>query len=101
MAAITEGSKLHWRGDFDWTGLRNTAMAIERYGARPWRMGLSDYSAALARSDSEPLRGSPADSPWEPPLARSMAASGRAIMEERLIPELLADISQTSTARCH
>lgn len=91
-AIMSAGLTLHWRGDFDWTGLRTTAMAIDRYGAAPWRMGLSDYAGALARSDSEPLRGAPADSPWDPPLAPSMAARGRAIMEERLIPELLADI---------
>lgn len=98
-AVASAGLKLHWRGDFDWTGLRTTAMAIERYGARPWRMGLSDYSAALARSDSEPLRGSPADSPWDPALAPSMVAHGRAIMEERLIPELLADLARRGPQR--
>jgi uncharacterized protein (TIGR02679 family) len=92
-AISSAGLKVHWRGDFDWTGLRTTTMAIDRYGARPWRMGLSDYSAALAVSESEPLRGAPADSPWDPPLASSMAARGHAVMEERLIPELLADIT--------
>lgn len=94
MAAIAAAKpRIRWRGDFDWTGLRTTTMAIERYGASPWRMGLTDYAAALAGSDSEPLRGAPADSPWDPPLAQSMAAHGRAIMEERLVPELLADIA--------
>lgn len=94
LAAIASaGSRVRWRGDFDWTGLRTTTMAIGRYGARPWRMGLADYAAALVTSDSEPLRGAPADSPWDPPLARTMAAHGRAVMEERLVPELLADIA--------
>jgi uncharacterized protein (TIGR02679 family) len=92
-ATVSAGSKLHWRGDFDWTGLRTTAMAIQRYGARPWQMSLSDYTAALARSDSEPLRGSPVTSPWDPSLAQAMDERGRAIMEERLIPKLLADIA--------
>jgi uncharacterized protein (TIGR02679 family) len=93
MAAIASaGLRIRWRGDFDWIGLRTTTMAIERYGASPWRMRVADYTTALAGSDSEPLRGAPADSPWDPPLAQVMAANGRAIMEERLIPELLADI---------
>ena len=39
------GAAVHWRGDFDWTGLRTTAMAIVRYGATPWRMSADDYAA--------------------------------------------------------
>ena len=84
--------RIHWRGDFDWTGLRTTAMAIDRYGAVPWRMNSSDYLTALDEGESEPLKGPPAASPWEPGLAEAMARHGRAIMEERLIPVLLEDL---------
>lgn len=84
--------QVHWRGDFDWTGLRTTAMAITRYSALPWRMTTAEYETALETGDSEPLKGPPAVSPWEPALASSMSGAGRAIMEERLIPGLLEDL---------
>ncbi|MGH2601064.1 MAG: DUF2399 domain-containing protein, partial [Dehalococcoidia bacterium] len=84
---------LHWRGDFDWTGLRTTAAAITRYGATPWHMTSEGYLAALETGESEPLKGPPAASPWAPRLAEEMAAHGRAIMEERLIPLLLDQLS--------
>ncbi len=86
--------RIHWRGDFDWTGLRTTAMAIGRYGALPWRMSTADYVAALDAplAETEPLKGPPADSAWEPELAVAMAARGRAVMEERIIPELIGDL---------
>jgi uncharacterized protein (TIGR02679 family) len=87
---------IHWRGDFDWTGLRTTAMAREKYGAAPWRMSASDYQVALEQGDSEPLRGPAAPSPWDEPLASLMAEAGRAVMEERLIPSLLADLTAGS-----
>jgi uncharacterized protein (TIGR02679 family) len=87
--------RIHWRGDFDWTGLRTTAMAIERYHATPWRMSAQDYVVALnaALAETEPLRGSAAPSPWDPALAQELTRSGRAVMEERLIPALLADLT--------
>jgi uncharacterized protein (TIGR02679 family) len=85
--------QIHWRGDFDWTGLRTTATAIDRYEATPWRMGTSDYLTALETGDSEPLKGTATTSPWEPRLAERMTEQGRAVMEERLIPTLLADLT--------
>ena len=83
---------LHWRGDFDWTGLRVLAAAATRYGAVPWRMTADDYLAALAGGESEPLKGPPSTSPWDSRLATEMRISGRAVMEERLIPLLLRDL---------
>jgi uncharacterized protein (TIGR02679 family) len=84
---------IHWRGDFDWTGLRTTTAAIDRYAASPWRMSSAEYVTALETGDSEPLKGTAATSPWEPLLAEQMTAHGRAVMEERLIPTLLADLT--------
>jgi uncharacterized protein (TIGR02679 family) len=89
---------LHWRGDFDWTGLRVIAAAITRYAAVPWRMGADDYLSALAAGESEPLKGPPAASPWDTRLAVGMRASGRAVMEERLIPLLLRDLDRGTAA---
>jgi uncharacterized protein (TIGR02679 family) len=90
---------LRWRGDFDWTGLRTTAAAIARHGATPWRMTASDYTAGLAGGDSEPLKGQPAGSSWDPGLAERMRSAGHAVMEERLIPELLSDLRGAATGR--
>ena len=81
-----------WRNDFDWTGLRITQAAVARTRARPWRMRETDYSTALAAGATEPLRGVRAPSPWDPSLAAALAATGRSVMEERLIPLLLADL---------
>ncbi len=89
------GGTIHWRGDFDWTGLRTTADAVRRHGARPWRMSVTDYRRAIDSpgAETEPLRGSPTDSPWDPALAAALHERGRAVMEERIIPELLADLA--------
>lgn len=92
LADAADGVRIRWRGDLDWTGLRLTATAIERYCATPWRMGLADYEAALHAGDSVALRGHPAASPWEEALASRMSETGRAVMEERLLPLLLADL---------
>ncbi|MEU8521113.1 TIGR02679 family protein [Streptomyces sp. NPDC048577] len=91
-AAARAGARLHWRADFDWTGLRITAAALERHGARPWRMTAADYRGALERGESTGLAGSPAASPWDPSLASALSESGQAVMEERLLPELLSDL---------
>ena len=91
---LSQASVLHWRADFDWTGLRVVGAAIERYGAVPWRMGAGDYLDAAAAGESETLKGPPAASPWDAQLAAEMRASGRAVMEERLIPLLLRDLDR-------
>lgn len=85
---------VHWRGDFDWTGLRTTALAMARYGAVPWRMSSTDYLAALDSplAETEPLKGAPTESPWDPALTRLMSERGRAVMEERMIPDLIGDL---------
>ncbi|MGP3920231.1 TIGR02679 family protein [Nonomuraea sp. 10N515B] len=93
---LTACTRPRWRADFDWTGLRILASAQLRHGAIPWRMGAADYSAGLELGESTPLTGSPAASLWDQALADAMAAAGRAVMEERLIPALLADLTRTA-----
>ncbi|MFE2061808.1 TIGR02679 family protein [Streptomyces sp. NPDC059467] len=93
--AVRAGARLYWRADFDWAGLRITADAVARHGARPWRMTAADYTAALGEGESTPLAGPPAASPWDPGLACAMEASGRAVMEERLLLALLPDLTRT------
>jgi hypothetical protein len=84
---------LHWRADFDWTGLRIVGAAITSLSAQPWRMTAADYRNALETGDSTPLMGSPAASPWDPELAALLSGHGRAVMEERLMPVLLTDLT--------
>ncbi|MGP3935375.1 TIGR02679 family protein [Nonomuraea sp. KM88] len=87
------GHELRWRADFDWTGLRIVERAISRHAAAPWRMSAADYAAGLAESESTPLLGPTAPSPWDAELAPLMAGRGRTVMEERLIPALLSDLA--------
>ena len=92
--AVRAGTRLHWRADFDWAGLRITADAVARHGAHPWHMTAADYTAALREGGSTPLVGPPAASPWDPGLALAMEASGSTVMEERLLPALLSDLTR-------
>lgn len=91
-ATAAAGGRVRWRNDFDWAGLRITAAAVHRLAAAPWRMTEADYATALALGDTEPLRGVPCASPWDPALAAALAGSGRSVMEERLVPMLLEDL---------
>jgi uncharacterized protein (TIGR02679 family) len=95
-AAVSAGATLYWRNDFDWDGLRMTEAARARYGALPWRMAATDYLAAIESGDSEPLKGAAAPSPWDARLSAEMQQTGRAIMEERLIAELMEDLRRAS-----
>jgi len=92
QAAVTTGTRIHWHSDLDWPGLRMTARAVRRLGAKPWLMGADDYRAALTAS-CEPLQGPPAPSPWDTQLSELMQASGRAVTEERQLTALLADLA--------
>ncbi|NMN97850.1 DUF2399 domain-containing protein [Antrihabitans stalactiti] len=84
---------IHWRGDFDWTGLRTTAKAIQQFGATPWRMDTATYLSGLGAGESEAFKKDrPCESPWDPTLAAEMRHAGRAVMEERLIDVLLDDL---------
>ena len=90
------GCELHHHGDFDWAGLRITAALVHEVGAWPWRMGTSDYLAALARTDEDrpPLRGRATDSPWDPALAEAMASHDRTVYEEDVLDVLVADLAR-------
>jgi uncharacterized protein (TIGR02679 family) len=93
LASRAAGTVIRWRNDFDWTGIRLTAAALARYpDAVPWRMSGADYLGAEAIG--LPLTGAPAASPWDPSLAEAMTATGRSVMEERLIGTLLDDLLQ-------
>jgi uncharacterized protein (TIGR02679 family) len=91
--AVATGTRVHWHSDFSWAGLRRTAVAIRQLRAEPWLMSAGDYQAALAAGSADPLKGWPAASPWDTRLAELMQASGRAVSEERLLPQLLAGLA--------
>jgi uncharacterized protein (TIGR02679 family) len=92
-AARRAGATVRWRNDFDWPGLRMTAAAIAEFGAAPWRMGAADYRSAHDRAPAaQQLAGLAAPAPWDPALAAAMAEAGRAVMEERLLDDLLGDL---------
>ena len=92
LASRAPDTAIEWRADFDWAGLHMVKRAVDRYGASPWRMDVDSYRHGLDARNSEPLKGHPTDSPWDPELAAALRDSGRAVMEERLIPDLLADL---------
>ena len=82
---------LRWRNDFDWTGVRLTAAALDRYPtAVPWRMSTAEYAPAAGSGPA--LLGVPTDTGWDPTLSSAMRQAGRAVMEERLITLLLDDL---------
>lgn len=91
LRAARAGTRIWWRNDFDWTGVRLTAAALARYPAAvAWRMAATDY--ADAATTGVPLLGSPAATPWDPSLSAAMRKNGRAVMEERLLGQLLGDL---------
>jgi uncharacterized protein (TIGR02679 family) len=92
QSAVSSGSAVHWHADFSWPGLRSTATAVRRLGARPWQMAASDYQAALG-SGGEPLRGRPEPSDWDPRLAEVMQRAGRCVGEDRTLTSLLPDLA--------
>lgn len=85
------GAVIRWRNDFDWTGVRLTATALQRYpGAVPWRMTAADYLPAADTGTA--LLGTPIRTPWDEALGESMRRTGRAVMEERLLDQLITDL---------
>ena len=75
-----------------------TAAALGRYpNARPWRMTAADYRSV--EGSGQPLLGTPVSTPWDPQLSADMTASGRSVMEERLLPALLVDLRDATRRR--
>lgn len=93
LLRAAHGAVIRWRNDLDWTGVRLTAVALERYPrAVPWRMTTTEYETAAVSGPA--LLGAPARTPWDPTLSHVMRRAGRAVMEERLIDLLLDDLRQ-------
>ncbi|MCZ7421081.1 TIGR02679 domain-containing protein [Verrucosispora sp. WMMA2044] len=91
LCTAPQDAVIRWRNDFDWTGVRLTAAALQRYpGAVPWRMTSADYLPGAGTGTA--LLGTPTETPWDPSLGESMRRTGRAVMEERLLDRLIADL---------
>lgn len=85
------GALLRYHGDFDWPGLRIANLVIERFFAWPWRMSARDYESAAAGGSE--LRGEPVAARWDAKLEPAMRRQGRAVHEEQVLGELLADLA--------
>jgi uncharacterized protein (TIGR02679 family) len=93
--AVAGGGELWYHGDFDWPGIAIAAEIIRRHGARAWLMGTSDYLLGASANDSYlPLKGDPVPAPWDPELSETMRATGRAVYEETVADQLIADLAQ-------
>ena len=89
------GARLLYHGDFDWGGMTIARGILSRHGAEPWRLGAADYRRAVGadgRGGTE-LVGRPTKTPWDPDLERTLRELGRAVHEEQLLDELLADLA--------
>ncbi|MEU5943684.1 DUF2399 domain-containing protein [Micromonospora sp. NPDC047548] len=67
---------------------------------RQWRTR-GAYAAARtglpAAGTGTALLGTPAGTPWDESLGESMRRTGRAVMEERLLDRLVADLGTAAT----
>lgn len=88
------GGELRYHGDFDWPGVAIAAAVMARHAARPWRMSGGDYLAGVrAESAYVALSGPAQATSWDPGLAEAMAATGRAVYEESVCDQLIADLT--------
>jgi uncharacterized protein (TIGR02679 family) len=90
-ALADAGASLRFHADFDGGGIRIGNLLVERFGARPWRMGAADYEAA-ARGGGLPPGSMAERALWDPELAPAMARYGVAVHEERVVEGLLGDL---------
>jgi uncharacterized protein (TIGR02679 family) len=93
-AIAVTGGKLAYHGDFDWPGIAIAHRIINRHGARPWRFATADYETAIKNNaDYVSLAGTPQPTWWAPTLSAAMTAHGRAVYEESVADDLIADLA--------
>ncbi|MDT0341858.1 TIGR02679 family protein [Streptomyces litchfieldiae] len=87
------GCPIAYHGDFDWGGIRIATHVLRLPRAAPWRYDAPSYESAVESGLGSRLdTGSPAPTPWDPPLAAAMAEHGVRVEEEHLLEDLLADL---------
>lgn len=89
---VAAGVRLVHHGDFDWGGLRIGNVLRARLPIAPWRFDAAAYERAVARTPGPPLRGPESTASWDSHLAVAMHRVGRAVEEESVIDDLLADL---------
>ena len=93
------GAELRYHGDFDWGGITIANLLVGTHQCRPWRFAAGDYLDALARlapvvAELPVLGPDQVASCWDDHLTPAMATAGRAVHEELLLDDLLADLSR-------
>ena len=86
------GVRLLYHGDFDWPGIQIANTIMERHKAQPWRMSTNDYRAAAIGTLS--LDGKPVAASWDVELMPAMSEIGKAVHEERVVENMLADLAR-------
>lgn len=84
-----------YHGDFDASGLRIAAQMIVGRRMTPWRMSATDYETAATKStlDLSPTQPIP-DTPRDPALRQAVYSHGKAVLEEIVADDLLADLKR-------
>ena len=91
-AAVAAGATLRYHGDFDWGGLRIANVLFGRLPCTPWRFDTAAYRAAVATGSGRALTGAGAEAVWDSGLGAAMREAGRAVEEERVVDDLVADL---------
>jgi TIGR02679 family protein len=90
------GARLRYHGDFDWGGLRIGNVLFGRLPLTPWRFDAGAYRAAATSGAGRELTGQPVDACWDPELTAAIRSLSRAVEEERVIDDLIADLASHS-----
>lgn len=94
------GAAIYQHADFDEAGIAITSWLTERAATHPWLMDTASYRAAIANGARQVTTlGSVPPTPWDPPLADLMTATGRPIYEEALRADLLENMRAVARAR--
>jgi uncharacterized protein (TIGR02679 family) len=93
------GAELRYHGDFDWPGITIANLLIDQHRCRPWRFAATDYLDALASlapivGELPALGAGRVEASWDAALTVEMAAARRAVHEELVLDDLLADLSR-------
>jgi uncharacterized protein (TIGR02679 family) len=94
-ALYDSGAVLRFHVDFDWGGIRIANLLAARFpSARPWRMATADYERAVERGgDLLELSGTAVTASWDASLAPGLSRHRVAVPEERVLEDLLGDLS--------
>lgn len=100
---VAAGSEVQAHNDFDWDGL-SINQALQRRGARPWRMTAADLHRAASEHESADLpllTGTAIQANWDPSLTETLALLGREVHEEdpTVLGALLADLRTSSVTK--